>query len=110
MDEEGLKLLQDLSDVSEDARKHVEQLQALAEAETLGEQWSSQVTRCQTHISDALKRLSYLMFELEIMVEEEDRFAHQPALLMSTLGMYAFASASYASIASRGVQTRCSHR
>lgn len=73
MDEDGLKLLQDLSDVSADARERVLQLQALAEAETLGEQWSSQVTRCQTQISDALKRMNYLMFELEIMVEEEDR-------------------------------------
>jgi hypothetical protein len=56
-----------------DAEACVKRLTEVAGSETVGQEWSSQVTRCQTQISDALKKCKGMLFELDVMVEEEDR-------------------------------------
>jgi hypothetical protein len=74
-EDEHLKLLDQLDAAHTAANTHVSQLAELALSESLGQQWSSQVTRCQSQVSDAVKNYKYLLFELEILLEEEDRCA-----------------------------------
>jgi hypothetical protein len=47
----------------------------LASSDEIGEEWSSQVTRCQSKMADTIKSYKYLSFELEILIEEEHRCA-----------------------------------
>lgn len=72
-DEEHLQVIKKLDGVSADASNLVQQLAQLAKSDELGQQWSSQVTRCQSQLSDAFKAYNSLAMDLDILIEEEDR-------------------------------------
>jgi hypothetical protein len=73
MADDSTTLLNDLKAICQTARELVGQLMDLANSDGTGHQWSSQVTRCQSKIADTMKRYKCLIFELEILIEEEDR-------------------------------------
>ena len=67
-----IALLHNLDAAFESARQHVSELADLASSTSVSQDWSSQVTRCRTSITDAMKSCKHLLFHLEVMEEEED--------------------------------------
>ena len=71
-DTEHVKLAKRLESALAEAQQHVQSLSALSRSDALGQAWSSQVTRCQSLISDAVKTCRNLLYELDVLIEEED--------------------------------------
>ena len=60
-----------LQDALQAHTNNVQQLEGLSDTDVVSQEWSSQVTRCQTQLNDSLKICKDLMFDIEVLIEEE---------------------------------------